>query len=79
MDKIEQRWTAAAQKQLLGRRIVAVRYMKPQEAELLGWHFRPVVLQLDDDNLIFASSDDEGNNPGALFTKDDAEPVLPII
>jgi hypothetical protein len=79
MDEIEKRWTKEAQTQLLGRRIVKVRYMKPSEAEMLGWHFRPVVLQLDDGNLVFPSSDDEGNEPGSFFTNNEQQPVLPII
>jgi hypothetical protein len=75
----EKRWTDIASAQLLGRRIAYVRYMTDAEAKALGWYSRPVVLQLDDGNLIFPSQDDEGNGAGALFTNDDKQPVLPVL
>jgi hypothetical protein len=34
---------------------------------------------LDDGNMIYPSSDDEGNNAGALFTCDPAQPTLPVL
>lgn len=72
-------WTQVAQKQLLGRRIVAVRYMTQEEADQLGWSNRVVVIQLDDGNLVFPSMDDEGNNGGALFTNDEKNGILPVL
>lgn len=60
--------TAAAAKQLVGRKIIGARYMDQSEAEHLGWDERSFVLILDDKTCIFASQDDEGNGPGALFT-----------
>jgi len=77
--QIENRWTKVAQKQLLGKKIVKVRYLSQQEAEDMGWCSRCVVIELDDGNLIYPSSDDEGNSAGTLFTNDQAEPVLPVI
>lgn len=79
MDKIESRWTLAAQQQLLGRKIVKVRYLTEQEADELGWGTRCVVIQLDDGNLIYPSSDDEGNDAGSLFTNNEKVPVLPVL
>lgn len=79
MKPTEKRWTEAARTQLLGRRIVSVRYMMPSEARSLGWEVRPVVLQLDDGNLLYASSDDEGNDAGAFFTNNAEQPVLPVL
>ena len=75
----EDRWTKAASDQLKGRKIVRVRYMTAAEADELGWRCRPLVLHLDDGNLIFSSEDDEGNDGGALFTNNDKTPVLPVI
>ena len=76
---ITKRWTDIATKQFLGQRIVKVRYMSDKEAEELGWDFRPVVLQLSDGNILFPSSDDEGNNAGALFTNDKEDDILPVL
>jgi len=72
-------WTEIASKQLLGRKIVAVRYMTPKEAHGSGWGARCVVLQLDDGNLVFPSMDDEGNGAGTLFTNDKDHSVLPVL
>jgi hypothetical protein len=79
MDQIEERWTAEASAQLLGRKIVKVRYMSEREAASMGWGSRPVVLQLDDGNLIYPSMDDEGNDAGAFFTNNERQSVLPTI
>lgn len=38
-----------------------------------------MVMELDDGNIVYASSDDEGNEAGALFTNNDKEPVLPVL
>jgi hypothetical protein len=79
MDKIEQRWAKVATDLLVGRTIVRARYMSEGERESMGWHSRPVVLQLDDGNMIYSSSDDEGNDAGAMFTNSEKHPVLPVI
>jgi hypothetical protein len=79
MSDIENRWAKKAHDQLIGRKIVAVRYMGDDEAKEFGWYQRPVVIQLDDGNLIYPSADDEGNNGGALFTSNEADPVLPTL
>jgi len=79
MNKIEQKWAKIASDMLVGRKIVLVRYMSEDERESMGWHTRPIVLQLDDGNMIYPSSDDEGNGAGAMFTNSKKQPVLPVI
>jgi len=74
-----QYWTAAAQKALLNRRIVAVRYMTDQEAAEFGWYCKPVVLELDDSSLWWPSCDDEGNNGGAMFSTNPTADCLPVL
>lgn len=63
--EILKHWTAKLQP-LVGRKIIAVRYMTAAEQQHVGWHRSPVVLQLDDGTLLFPQSDDEGNDAGAL-------------
>jgi len=75
----EQKWAKIASDMLVGRKIVMVRYMSESERESMGWHTRPIVLQLDDGNMIYPSSDDEGNGAGAMFTNNEKQPVLPVI
>jgi hypothetical protein len=77
--KQETYWTGIAQAQLLGRKIVQVRYLSQEEADDLGWTERPVVIHLDDGNIILPSSDDEGNNAGAMFTNNEKNPTLPVL
>jgi hypothetical protein len=75
------RWSKEAEKHLLGRTIVAVRYLTDAEVENLGWYSASVVLLLDNGAMIFPSQDDEGNNAGALFGqgKKGEEITLPVI
>jgi hypothetical protein len=72
-------WTKIARDQLLGRKIVLVRYMTKEEADQLKWDSRPIILQLDDGNIIYPSQDDEGNGPGSLFTNNETNPVIPVL
>ena len=53
---------------LKGRRIVDVRYMTPEESAAVGFEGgRAIILQLDNDAMIYPSQDDEGNDAGVLF------------
>lgn len=79
MQIYELEWTEIAKKQLLGRRIVDVRYLTEEEAGDLGWGSRCVVMILDDGNIIYPSCDDEGNAAGSLFTNNEDNPVIPVI
>lgn len=79
MSALDKRWTEIAEKMLVGRKIVSVRYLSKEEQGEMGWYHRGVVIQLDDDNVIFPSRDDEGNDAGALFTNDKKYPTLPVI
>ncbi len=78
-ENLDEKWNGIARALLVGRRIVAAEYMTRQEAAGLGWSKRPVVLVLDDGTQVYASSDDEGNNGGALFTSRRDHPVLPVL
>jgi hypothetical protein len=80
-DPVQQEayWTEVASKQLLGRKIVGVRYMSLEEMEACGWSERPIVFQLDDGNLIYPSMDDEGNGGGSLFTNNKNNSILPVL
>ena len=53
---------------LLGRKIVDIRAMYPEEMELFMWHHQDpgCVLQLDDGGLFIPMRDAEGNGPGHL-------------
>jgi hypothetical protein len=57
-----------AKKRMVGRKIADVRYLTQEEADDLGWDARCPVIILDDGNYLYPSSDDEGNEAGAMFT-----------
>lgn len=63
----EAQWVAQHKKNFVGRTIVEVRYMTQHEVDLRGWYSRPLVMVLDNGTVMYPSSDDEGNNGGALF------------
>jgi len=79
MKNTNDHWCDVAKKLLLNRKIVGVRYLLDEEMELLGWDERSIVLILDDGNMIFPSSDDEGNQAGALFNNNPDQPTLPTL
>ena len=60
------RWHKKIEKQLCGKKIVAIRYMTPQEAESSGWYYQPILLILDDGTALCPMSDCEGNEAGAI-------------
>jgi hypothetical protein len=84
-DEIRPYWEGKARNLLQDRVVHAVRYMEDEELDNLGWDFSALVIQLNDPTgkkgpvLIYASSDDEGNNAGALFTDDDDVHTLPVL
>jgi len=58
------------ERSVIGKRIVAVRRLTPQEMEAEGWECEregATALVLDDGSLIYPSRDDEGNGAGTLF------------
>ena len=81
MSEVKDFWLKKASQVLVGRKISSVRYMYQEEAEQMGWYSRALVFTLDDGTLIYPSSDDEGNDAGALhYQKEgDSNYVLPVI
>ena len=60
------RWHKKIEKQLCGKKIVAIRYMRPDEAEANYWDYQPIMLILDDGTALCPMSDCEGNEAGAI-------------
>jgi len=77
---IEERWTKYGVDRLVGKRVVAVRYMDKEECEHMGWESRPIAIFFNDGSFIFPSRDDEGNDAGALFGQgSDGDWTFPVI
>ena len=45
----------------------------------MNWSNRPLCFMMDDGTWIIPSTDDEGNNGGALHTNNENEPILPVL
>ena len=74
------RWQKKIEKQLCGKKIVAVRYMTPQEAESSYWCYQPILLILDDGTALCPMSDDEGNEGSALAVLNNEElSTIPVM
>jgi len=56
---------------VIGQTIMEVREMTDEEMEFEAWeediHGKPLCLVLDNGSILYASADEEGNHPGALF------------
>jgi hypothetical protein len=78
-ESLKDSWATKVEKLLVGKKIVAVRYMTADEQEEHGWYHSAIVIQLDDGTVIYPSQDDEGNDAGALFTTNDDLPIIPVI
>jgi hypothetical protein len=50
-----------------GQKIVKVRPMTEEEKDREGWYRGTTVLELSNGVLLYASSDEEGNDAGAMF------------
>lgn len=68
-----------ATKALVGKKIVSVGYMSAQDAKNMGWFHRPLIIFFEDGTHMYASSDDEGNDAGAIFTNIKGFETIPVL
>ena len=73
------KWEKDIIPKLVGRKIVSCRYMTEKEMEGLGWDSKTLIITLEGNVKLFASSDDEGNSAGALFTNIRGLETIPVI
>ena len=72
-------WDKLVKKHLVGRTIVKVKWLSPQQTEkVFGWHQQPCEIHLDNGTVLTPSQDDEGNDAGALFTSNRQMEVIPV-
>ena len=77
MTPYETAWLRSTADVLVGKVITTVRYLTEEEREYLGFHYRCIVLVLDDHTLVYPSQDEEGNEAGVLCTTHRALPTIP--
>ena len=76
---VEQYWTELITKHLVGKKIVHVEYLPEMLMEEWGWYKRPITIHLDDDTILIAQMDDEGNDGGTIYTNIKELQTIPVI
>ena len=76
---VEQYWTDLTAKCLVGKKIVHVEYLPEILMEEWGWYKRPITIHLEDDTILIAQMDDEGNDGGAMCTTIKELGTIPVI
>ena len=78
--KLNDKWNDEVRSRLEGRTIVRAEYA-PTDTISEYWRSRPIVFHLDDGSTWWPSTDDEGNEAGALHGRstDGEYVILPII
>tara|TARA_A100001011_G_scaffold119845_2_gene126416 strand:+ start:3094 stop:3453 length:360 start_codon:yes stop_codon:yes gene_type:complete len=68
-------------KNLIGKRIVSVRYLTKEETDASGWYSAPIVIELEDGQALIPQQDDEGNDGGALWIANSKclDDLIPVI
>ena len=82
MNEIEAKWVKKIRKELSHAVVIGVRYMTEEEMNAHGWYSKALVLCLRKGNktfFLYPSTDDEGNNAGALFTTLDDLSTIPVM
>lgn len=79
--EVVQKWNVIAAKVLVGRTIRSVGYMTDEEKDNVGFYHKALVIELDDGTVLYPSSDDEGNDAGAIHYQKakDKNTILPVI
>jgi hypothetical protein len=72
-------WNKRVSKLLVGRKIIKVEYISEEDANEQGWDSRPVQIQLDNGVWLTPTSDDEGNNGGAIHTNLKNNSIIPVL
>ena len=65
-NSLRQQWKNRLSPEILGQRIVRLRYMTKKEAEGFGWYSCPLMMQLENGTWLIPSKDDEMNDGGAM-------------
>jgi hypothetical protein len=78
-EELSNSWKTRIEKYLKGRTIVKIEYCSEEEMEHQGWHNQPIQILLDNGTWLTPTSDDEGNNGGAIHTNIKELPIIPVI
>ena len=71
-------WEEKISAQLVGRKIVEVRWMTKKEADESYWDYQPVLLILYDGTALCPMDSDEGNQAGSLCHLGGEQETIPV-
>jgi len=71
-------WSGDATKIFKGKVIDRIEYLTDEEVENMGWYDTAPVILFTDGHWMIASTDDEGNAAGALFTSSKKMMIIPV-
>ena len=71
-------WSGDATKIFKGKVVDKIEYLTDEEVDNMMWYNRAPVIVFTDGSWIIASTDDEGNDAGALFTSNKQMGVIPV-
>jgi len=63
----------------IGKRIISAGYMTDKEMTQLGWRKRTLIIKFEDNTIMYASNDNEGNEAGVLYTSIEGFEIIPTI
>ena len=72
-------WQKRIEKYSLGKSIIKIEYMSEKDSEEQGFDCRPIQLLLNNGIWLTITSDDEGNDGGAIHTNIKELPIIPVI
>jgi hypothetical protein len=78
-EELSKSWQTRIEKYLLGKSIIKIEYMSEKDADEQGWSKRPIQILLNNGTWLTITSDDEGNDGGAIHTNIEKLPIIPVI
>jgi hypothetical protein len=63
---------------MVGKVVSGVRWLNPAEVDEEGWGRSTLAIVFTDGTIVYAASDDEGNDAGALFARGADGRLLPL-
>jgi len=78
-NSTELKWENEATQAFEGKVVKRIIWLSDKESEEMMWDSKAPVIEFTDGSWIMASSDDEGNSAGALFTSSKEIPTIPVM
>ena len=68
-----------AENLLLGKKVLAVRFLSEAEAKMMGWESRPLCIYFSDGLTLIPATDEGGSDGGCLYTNNEDLPIIAAV